>query len=100
MLGLLRNPASVARSLILTFKGVLCDQALCLPVHLGHPGLDHHRLRPGRAAGYARPYPYRHFRAHCGGPQSQPHAPTDGYSLPHTYALGNAYAYLYSPTYC
>ena len=103
MLGLLRNRASVARSLILTFKGVLCDQALCLPFHLGHPGPDHHRLRPGRAAGYARACAYRHARAygraHCGGPQSQPHAATDGYALPHAYALGNAYAYLYSPTY-
>ena len=57
MLGLLRNPASVARSLILTFKGVLCDQALCLPFHLGHPGPDRYRLRPGRADDYARPHP-------------------------------------------
>ena len=86
MLGLLRNPASVASSLILTFKGVLCDQALCLPFHLGHPGPDHHRLRPGHADSYARPHPYR--RSHSDG-----HAVADAYPRTHAYRYAGAHPY-------
>ena len=86
MLGLLRNPASVARSLILTFKGVLCDQALCLPFHLGHPGPDCYRLRPGRADGHARPHPYRHARAYR-------YAIADAYARTHSYRYAGAHPY-------